>query len=115
MTAMAVGSNDGGSSEIVSAFPRDQCVCRREDFLKGGNSSNSRTVHRVPVYLAAFRLPFNSLTRRELSMSREKAPGVGKKYIAIGGNIGAGKSALTRVLSDYFKRSEERRVGKEWR
>lgn len=36
-------------------------------------------------------------------MSREKAPGVGKKYIAIGGNIGAGKSALTRVLSDYFK------------
>ena len=36
-------------------------------------------------------------------MSREKAPGVGKKYIAIAGNIGAGKSALTRVLSDYFK------------
>ena len=36
-------------------------------------------------------------------MSREKTPGVGKKYIAIAGNIGAGKSALTRVLSDYFK------------
>jgi hypothetical protein len=25
-----------------------------------------------------------------------------KKYVAIGGNIGAGKSSLTRVLSDYF-------------
>ncbi|NBB73936.1 MAG: deoxynucleoside kinase [Bacteroidetes bacterium] len=25
-----------------------------------------------------------------------------KKYVAIGGNIGAGKSSLTRVLSEYF-------------
>ena len=25
-----------------------------------------------------------------------------KKYVAIGGNIGAGKSSLTQVLSDYF-------------
>jgi len=31
------------------------------------------------------------------------APGVGKKYVAIAGNIGAGKSSLTRLLSDYFK------------
>ncbi|MEQ9105051.1 MAG: deoxynucleoside kinase [Rhodothermales bacterium] len=28
---------------------------------------------------------------------------IGKKYVAIAGNIGAGKSSLTRVLSDYFK------------
>lgn len=28
---------------------------------------------------------------------------MGKKYVAIAGNIGAGKSSLTRVLSDYFK------------
>lgn len=28
---------------------------------------------------------------------------VGKKYVAVAGNIGAGKSSLTRVLSDYFK------------
>lgn len=27
----------------------------------------------------------------------------GKKFIAIAGNIGAGKSSLTKVLSDYFK------------
>lgn len=27
----------------------------------------------------------------------------GKKYVAIAGNIGAGKSSLTQVLSDYFK------------
>lgn len=27
----------------------------------------------------------------------------GKKFIAVAGNIGAGKSSLTRVLSDYFK------------
>ncbi|MFQ5570282.1 MAG: deoxynucleoside kinase [Rhodothermales bacterium] len=27
----------------------------------------------------------------------------GKKYVAIAGNIGAGKSSLTKVLSDYFK------------
>jgi len=27
----------------------------------------------------------------------------GKKYIAVAGNIGAGKSSLTKVLSDYFK------------
>lgn len=27
----------------------------------------------------------------------------GKRYIAIAGNIGAGKSSLTRILSDYFK------------
>jgi len=26
-----------------------------------------------------------------------------KKYVAIAGNIGSGKSSLTRVLSDYFK------------
>ena len=30
-------------------------------------------------------------------------PVAGKKYVAIAGNIGAGKSSLTRVLSDYFK------------
>ncbi|MEM1270098.1 MAG: deoxynucleoside kinase [Bacteroidota bacterium] len=27
----------------------------------------------------------------------------GKKYVAIAGNIGAGKSSLTQALSDYFK------------
>lgn len=27
----------------------------------------------------------------------------GKKYVAVAGNIGVGKSALTRVLSNYFK------------
>ena len=26
-----------------------------------------------------------------------------KKYVAVAGNIGAGKSSLTRILSDYFK------------
>jgi len=26
-----------------------------------------------------------------------------KKYVAIAGNIGAGKSSLTRIISDYFK------------
>lgn len=31
------------------------------------------------------------------------APVLGKKYVAIAGNIGAGKSSLTKVLSDYFK------------
>ncbi len=30
-------------------------------------------------------------------------PASGKKYVAVAGNIGAGKSSLTRVLSDYFK------------
>lgn len=30
-------------------------------------------------------------------------PGSGKKYIAVAGNIGAGKSSLTQLLSDYFK------------
>ena len=30
-------------------------------------------------------------------------PPPGKKYVAIAGNIGAGKSSLTKVLSDYFK------------
>lgn len=32
-----------------------------------------------------------------------QAPAIGKKYVAIAGNIGAGKSSLTKVLSDYFK------------
>lgn len=27
----------------------------------------------------------------------------GKKFVAIAGNIGAGKSSLTKILSDYFK------------
>jgi deoxyadenosine/deoxycytidine kinase len=27
----------------------------------------------------------------------------GKKYVAVAGNIGAGKSSLTRIISDYFK------------
>lgn len=31
------------------------------------------------------------------------APNPGKKYVAIAGNIGAGKSSLTKILSDYFK------------
>src|SRR5690625_7659811 len=101
MTAMAVGSNDGGRSEIVSAFPRDQSICWREDFLKGGNSSNSRTVHRVPVDLYTFRLTFNSLTSRELSMSRKKKQDGGKKYIAIRGNIGSGMNELTRLFCIY--------------
>lgn len=30
-------------------------------------------------------------------------PRTGKKHIAVAGNIGVGKSALTRVLSNYFK------------
>jgi len=30
-------------------------------------------------------------------------PYSGKKYVAVAGNIGAGKSSLTRILSDYFK------------
>lgn len=30
-------------------------------------------------------------------------PTTGKKYVAIAGNIGAGKSSLTKVISDYFK------------
>ncbi|TDI69875.1 MAG: deoxynucleoside kinase [Bacteroidetes bacterium] len=30
-------------------------------------------------------------------------PNPGKKYVAVAGNIGAGKSSLTRILSDYFK------------
>lgn len=34
--------------------------------------------------------------------SPEPSP-TGKKYVAIAGNIGAGKSSLTKVLSDYFK------------
>lgn len=27
----------------------------------------------------------------------------GKKYVAVAGNIGAGKSSLTRIISDFFK------------
>lgn len=36
-------------------------------------------------------------------MPSAPAPGSGKKFVAIAGNIGAGKSSLTRLLSDYFK------------
>jgi hypothetical protein len=36
-------------------------------------------------------------------MGSKVVPGSGKKYIAVAGNIGAGKSSLTRLLSDYFK------------
>lgn len=36
-------------------------------------------------------------------MAQDNQPTGGKKYVAIAGNIGAGKSSLTRVLSDYFK------------
>lgn len=35
--------------------------------------------------------------------SSPEPPPAGKKYVAIAGNIGAGKSSLTKVLSDYFK------------
>jgi deoxyadenosine/deoxycytidine kinase len=35
--------------------------------------------------------------------STNGSAGAGKKYVAIAGNIGAGKSSLTRILSDYFK------------
>lgn len=37
-----------------------------------------------------------------MSNTAEQPP-TGKKYVAIAGNIGAGKSSLTKVLSDYFK------------
>jgi deoxyadenosine/deoxycytidine kinase len=37
-------------------------------------------------------------------MGKPSAPQApGKKYVAVAGNIGAGKSSLTKVLSDYFK------------
>ena len=36
-------------------------------------------------------------------MGNKEVVGAGKKYVAIAGNIGAGKSSLTRLLSDYFK------------
>ena len=35
--------------------------------------------------------------------STSDTPVSGKKYVAIAGNIGSGKSSLTKVLSDYFK------------
>lgn len=34
--------------------------------------------------------------------SRQESQGRPKAYVAIAGNIGAGKSSLTRVLADYF-------------
>lgn len=37
-----------------------------------------------------------------MSDATETPPAPPKKHVAIGGNIGAGKSSLTRVLSDYF-------------
>ena len=37
-----------------------------------------------------------------MSDATETSPAPPKKYVAIGGNIGAGKSSLTQVLSDYF-------------
>jgi hypothetical protein len=37
-----------------------------------------------------------------MSDAPETPPAPPKKHVAIGGNIGAGKSSLTRVLSDYF-------------
>lgn len=33
----------------------------------------------------------------------ETVPSSGKKYVAVAGNIGAGKSSLTNILSGYFK------------
>ncbi len=36
-------------------------------------------------------------------MANKSVVGAGKKYVSIAGNIGAGKSSLTRLLSDYFK------------
>lgn len=36
-------------------------------------------------------------------MTQNAVPGAGKKFVAVAGNIGAGKSTLTRLLSDYFK------------
>lgn len=36
-----------------------------------------------------------------MTLPSEQPPG--KKYVAVAGNIGAGKSSLTKVLSDYFK------------
>ncbi|HCR49308.1 MAG TPA: deoxynucleoside kinase [Bacteroidetes bacterium] len=36
-------------------------------------------------------------------MSKAAKTSAGKKYVAIAGNIGAGKSSLTRLLSNHFK------------
>lgn len=36
-------------------------------------------------------------------MTKKPTVGAGKKYVAVAGNIGSGKSSLTRLLSDYFK------------
>lgn len=43
-----------------------------------------------------------AITRASTSI-RVLLPTHGKKYVAVAGNIGAGKSSLTRILSDYFK------------
>ena len=37
-----------------------------------------------------------------MSDATETSSAPPKKYVAIGGNIGAGKSSLTQILSDYF-------------
>lgn len=38
----------------------------------------------------------------DASDAPDQSPSSGKKYVAIAGNIGAGKSSLTRIVSNYF-------------
>ena len=45
----------------------------------------------------------SSQSHRPYGETRTETPATGKKYVAIAGNIGVGKSSLTKVLSDYFK------------
>ena len=54
---------------------------------------------RVCIFCAAVG---HLITLSRMTIHQDSPPS-GKKYIAVAGNIGAGKSSLTKVLSDYFK------------
>ena len=57
---------------------------------------------RTSDYIPAFTAPCG-ISKTDHVSTAILVPHSGKKYVAVAGNIGAGKSSLTRILSSYFK------------
>ena len=84
----------------TSGFPPQNPIPNHGRMNKRFKMGNLHAQAAFPLYLS--QVTFNDPNLNQI-MSKSANTGTGKKYVAIAGNIGAGKSSLTRLLSQHFK------------